>query len=136
MRCVECGAELGRGPEHRFSGYAYSIVHCQRHCPVYMDGVDCKDDHAPPIRELAREGLTRAEIAERLPLVPEMGDTILVDVSMYHADMAEPVWLPVASTRYWSASAYPIKAEVPERGEGQFAIRDIQGVRHGDSDGG
>lgn len=64
----------------------------------------------------------------------EPGDEVLVDVSMYvHPPRdapIEPMWCRVVSTNRWSASSYPVKVAIPGAGIGQYADREIQGVRN------
>lgn len=60
--------------------------------------------------------------------LPEPGDEVLVDVSMY-VGTREPTWCKVVSTIRWSASVYPVKVAIPGGGIGQYADREIQGVR-------
>lgn len=56
------------------------------------------------------------------------GDEVLVDVSMY-LGRREPVWCKVVSANRWSASPYPVKVAIPGGGIGQYADREVQGVR-------
>jgi hypothetical protein len=61
------------------------------------------------------------------PPGPWPGDEVLVDCSAY--GVAGKHWCRVTYTNYWSAAVYPVKVEIPGRGEGQFKVSELAGVR-------
>jgi hypothetical protein len=57
-------------------------------------------------------------------------DRVLVDTSDYGVEGEN--WCVVMRFANGSAARYPIKAEVPNRGEGQFAVKDVIACRNPD----
>lgn len=68
-----------------------------------------------------RSGLSKLE--QELLGRPQVGDSILVDCTAYGAPGHH--WVPVTKTSYWSASTYPIKVQIPGKGEGQFKPEEV-----------
>jgi hypothetical protein len=59
---------------------------------------------------------------------PEPGQEVLVDTTCYGVPGAH--WCQVTRVLpAWSAGVYPVKVQVPERGEGQFKLSECQGAR-------
>lgn len=58
----------------------------------------------------------------------EPGDLLLVDIAPY-VHGAGLTWCPYLRKAPGSASVYPYKVQVPDRGEGQFRASEVYGWR-------
>lgn len=58
---------------------------------------------------------------------PQVGDEVLVDTTTY--GLAGQRWCTVTRLARGSASVYPIKVQIPDRGEGQYKPTEIMEVR-------
>lgn len=56
------------------------------------------------------------------------GDELLVITDAYDGD-PEPKWCDVLSIAPGTAAVYPIRVQVPERGQGQYALPEVLGWR-------
>lgn len=67
------------------------------------------------------------------PVVPEVGQEVLVDTSAYGVPGEN--WCRVVYTNFWSAAVYPVKVDIPGRGRGQYKATECLQIR-GEAGGG
>lgn len=62
---------------------------------------------------------------------PKVGMEVLVDTTCYGVE--GPTWCRVTRLlEAWSAGVYPVKVQIPGRGEGQYKRSEIQAMRSAD----
>ncbi len=55
---------------------------------------------------------------------------MLVNAQPYtHTSFPDMQWLPVKRIASGEAAVYPLKADIPDRGEGQWKLSEVQGFR-------